>query len=105
MANKENEVIRILKRGDGRTLCQQDGRLMIRFDSEEDRDRFAAGCRLLDCVNREDINAAAHEVFDALNLGLISDESELLELIADDDARELVNLEFSELFEAALSPL
>src|SRR2546427_11982199 len=43
-------TVHVLKRGDGRTVYQRGSRLMVRFDSKEDRERFEAECRLLECV-------------------------------------------------------
>jgi len=80
-----SEVIHIIKRIDGRTVYCRAGRVMVRFDSEEDRERFEAAYRLLDCVQRQDIKAAAGVVFDAVNEGL-----DLLGYIDDDEVREII---------------
>ena len=61
-----SEVVHVLKRGDGRTVYQRGSRLMVRFDSKEDREQFDAACRLLEDVERQDIKGAARVVFDAL---------------------------------------
>lgn len=98
------KVIHVLKRGDGRTLYQRGSRLMVRFDSEEDRQRFEAACRLQECVERQDIKAAASIVFDALNGGFIDDEDDLLTYLPEDEA-EIIRLELAPMIEAAVSSL
>src|SRR5713101_7703476 len=96
-----SEVFHILKRGDGRTIYQSGERLMVRFDSEEDGERFEAACRLLDCVDCED--RANH--LRSVGGGLIADEDDLLKYVDDDEAREIIRLEVAPMIEAAVSAL
>ncbi len=100
-----SNVVKILKRIDGRTVYSERGCIMVRFASGEDRVRFEAACRLLECIQREDIKAAAEVVFDAVNEGLVDDVDDLLGYIEDDDVREIIRLEFEPRFEATLGHL
>jgi hypothetical protein len=88
-----SNVVTILESIDGRTVYLARGHVMVRFDSEEDRVPFEAACPLLECIQREDVKAAAEVVFDAVNEGLVVDENELLDYIDDDDVREIIRLE------------
>jgi len=99
------EVIHVLKRGDGLTVYQRGSRLMVRFDSDQDRERFEVECRLRECVELQDIKGAARVVFDALNEGLVDDEDDLLGSVTDDEAREIIRLELAPMMEAAASTL
>jgi hypothetical protein len=91
----ERKVIHILARRAGRSVLADAQGVKVRFDSVDDRLRFELLARLRERVERQDIKAAASVVLDALNEGIIADEEEILDAIADDEAREIVRLELS----------
>jgi hypothetical protein len=99
-----SEIIHVLKRGGGRTVYSQRGRIIIRFDSAGDRERFEIEHRLCECVARQDIKGAARAVLDALNAG-VADEDDLLALIHDKEVQKMIRLELIPMIEAALSVL
>src|SRR5262249_1943375 len=89
-----SEMIQILKRGDGATVYSgSDGRLKIRYDSQEERKRGETIFRLLQCVGEQKITETAGGVVDAWTDSLIPAQDDLLGYIPDEDTREIIRLE------------
>jgi hypothetical protein len=96
-----SEIPRILKRAEGRTIYTRGGRVMVRFDSDEAREKFEVSCRFSAAVGHLDFKAAADVVFDALNKGLIDDPDDLIGGISERGARQIYQ-QLNPMIEAAV---